>query len=291
MLALIAAIMLRKRLRLLSLFFGALILLRAVKDLLSLFTDVDKFKGRYTDDILLWLIAALTLTASIILVIKPRKLYERITGIVTGIAALLPLLLFTAITMISAGSACEAADCFPLTRSITYHQEICASGAPFVNYVSVSRYLLFERIRPVTGEASSADSVKLERLHNELLSLRMFNNGNEHRVVIDLRYDDVSPLTNEYRIVERNRKWGATDMRRQEVIPVEYDHLGYCTKGLFMARKNEKTGYLDRKGNVAIPFIYDNGNDFVQDSTLVNIGNDYFYIDRKGNRLSDAPRK
>jgi hypothetical protein len=72
-----------------------------------------------------------------------------------------------------------------------------------------------------------------------------------------LYFDDTKGFCQGVAAVKFENKWGAIDMKGNQIIPFVYDSLGKNYFNKIIAGRDGKKGIVDTKNNIVVPFIYD----------------------------------
>lgn len=81
---------------------------------------------------------------------------------------------------------------------------------------------------------------------------------------VDFIYDSIyHPKSDEYIMLQKNKKWGVWDFKGNQILPFEYDAIrltrykNHKEKGAFYVKKNGKIGTVNHRNKTIIPLIYD----------------------------------
>lgn len=105
------------------------------------------------------------------------------------------------------------------------------------------------------------------------------------KVAIPLKYDYAHSFSNGLAKVKLIGKWGFLDCSGKEIIPLKYDIIFPFLNGLALVLNNEKYGYIDMSGREITPIKYDEAEIFSDDLAKVKINGKYGYIDKSGNEI------
>lgn len=72
-----------------------------------------------------------------------------------------------------------------------------------------------------------------------------------------LYFDDTKGFCQGVATVKIGDKWGAIDIRGNQIIPFVYDSLSKNYFNKIIASKDGKKGIIDTKNNIVVPFVYD----------------------------------
>ncbi|MCM1302271.1 MAG: WG repeat-containing protein [Bacteroides cellulosilyticus] len=77
-------------------------------------------------------------------------------------------------------------------------------------------------------------------------------------------------------------KWGLLNKRGELVIPMKYDAMSIVSEGVICVRVNDKWGYVDIAGHEITPLKYDDCRLWNTGRGYVEIGERWGYVDRSG---------
>ena len=105
----------------------------------------------------------------------------------------------------------------------------------------------------------------------------------EGKTVIPPIYDSVFSFKNGMAVACKEDKWGAINLKGNEVVPFIYDDIGYYfQEGCLKVSKDEKWGFVNQKGKLVVPIIYSDAGDFVDGTAPVCKNGKWGIIDSTG---------
>jgi hypothetical protein len=114
------------------------------------------------------------------------------------------------------------------------------------------------------------------------------------KMVIDLRFEDVWPYSEDFASVRKGGKWGYIDKTGKMVIEPAYDYVWPFSEGMARVLVGEKQGYIDKTGKMVIEPRFRPGWEFSQGLARVGVkdGGEYRegYIDKNGTYVWEPSR-
>ncbi|MBR1770077.1 MAG: WG repeat-containing protein [Bacteroidales bacterium] len=118
-----------------------------------------------------------------------------------------------------------------------------------------------------------------------------------YSIEIDINYDSVYLLEDDYFAVKENGRWGVMQ-NNKKIVNCIYDGIDACGDGIITVIQNDKVGFVDKNGNVICEPKYLTETDYTRadksplnifshGSALVYDGNRLLLINNKGENIFD----
>jgi hypothetical protein len=108
----------------------------------------------------------------------------------------------------------------------------------------------------------------------------------KRKIIIPLKYDNISIISGSQFSVELNNKWGVVDKNGKILSLGIYDDIGYSRENdLINVKLNNKWGYINSENKIVIPFIYEEATTFKNSIAAVKKNGYWGFIDIKGNEV------